>query len=384
MRRTRALVPIVALALIGAGPFSASAGRRAGGTRSGCAWTQVPIPLPPGATGRGSLEDVTAFSDADAWAVGTALKGARFVTLVEHWDGSQWSISPTSKGPGAGGNTLAGVGGSSSEDLWAVGQWFGSGAGHGPLVEHWDGTTWTIASDGTWVGSGLNSVTAIAPDDAWAVGLLLRRPLIEHWDGTGWSSILVPHISDYATLNGVDGSGSDDVWAVGYDTLTDWQTLVMHYDGVGWTVVPSPTPGVRGLLEDVVSVSPTEAWAVGAYEIESGQPMRRLVERWDGTAWSVVQSPPRPKRQTWLESVAETSTGIVAVGHTDTQDYRKSKPWGVELSGAAWSTVAIPPPPADMSGLHAIAALPRGNALAVGSTVDVLANESPLAYAGCV
>jgi hypothetical protein len=264
-----------------------------------------------------------------------------------------------------------------------VGGWNG-GSKAGPLVEHWDGADWTLVSDRTWLGDRLNSVAAIAADEAWAVGLLFRQPLIDHWDGTAWSRVETSMISDYAELNAVDGSGPNDVWAVGYDTLTDWQTLVMHYDGSGWTIVPSPTPGSRGYLEDVVAVSPTEAWAVGAYQTESGRPTHRLVERWDGAAWTVVPGAPLPNRTTVLESVAAIPSGIVAVGHTATEDSLKSKPWGVELKGGAWSTVAIPPATPHLSGVHAIAVDPSMGALAVGSSVDELADETPIAYVGCV
>jgi hypothetical protein len=252
------------------------------------------------------------------------------------------------------------------------------------LVEHWDGAAWAVASDQSWKGSTLDDVTAIATDDVWAVGLAGRRPLIEHWDGVSWSMVVVPPISDYAELTAVNGTGPDDVWAAGWDTLGDWRTLVLHFDGETWTTVSSPTPGVKGILDDVVSLGPTEAWAVGEYQSEGGQPMTRLVERWDGAAWSVVPDPPRPPRFTSLSGMAPTPVGILAVGETVKTDDQRSKPWGVELSGLNWSAVRFPTPPAYLSSLFAVATEPSGRALAVGSTRDALAVEYPLAYEGCV
>src|SRR5437660_1014477 len=59
----------------------------------------------------------------------------------------------------------------------------------------------------------------------------------------------------------------------------------------GWSVVKSPSPGSNvNVLTAVAAVSATDAWAVGYY-INSDMIFQRLIERWDGTQWSVVQSP---------------------------------------------------------------------------------------------
>jgi hypothetical protein len=59
----------------------------------------------------------------------------------------------------------------SSNNVWAVG-----GAGGNALVEHWDGTSWSIVSNLVIAGSGgLSSVSADSANDVWAVGGVWNR-----------------------------------------------------------------------------------------------------------------------------------------------------------------------------------------------------------------
>ncbi len=97
------------------------------------------------------------------------------------------------------------------------------------LIEHWDGASWSVVpspNPGTR-SNGLSDLVALAPDDAWAVGswsghpLHNSAPLIMHWDGADWTQVAVPDAYSvsvapgFNTLTAVDGSGPDDVWAVG-------------------------------------------------------------------------------------------------------------------------------------------------------------------------
>jgi hypothetical protein len=67
--------------------------------------------------------------------------------LVLHWDGSAWSqINAPSPG-GKFDTTGASVSADASVDAWAVGSW-DNGTLAQPYIEHWDGTSWTVALKG--------------------------------------------------------------------------------------------------------------------------------------------------------------------------------------------------------------------------------------------
>src|SRR5262249_55107849 len=99
-------------------------------------------------------------------------------------------------------NTLYGVAATSPSDVWAVGDYFTDGyIWPQTLIEHWDGSAWTILTSPNpgSAGNTLNAVAALAPNDAWAVGYSLNprgtigSTLIEHWDGTSWSVVASPN-----------------------------------------------------------------------------------------------------------------------------------------------------------------------------------------------
>src|SRR5262249_51171000 len=108
-----------------------------------------------------------------------------------------WQMVDTPN-PGRYGNLFTASAATGPEDLWAVGSYLDNRAVSRAMIQHWDGSTWSLASHpdlGT--ESEFDAVTAIASDDAWAVGsyrvsVFEKRPLVEHWDGTAWTIVSTP------------------------------------------------------------------------------------------------------------------------------------------------------------------------------------------------
>ena len=239
------------------------------------------------------LNDVVAFPSgpsgkAEAWAVGYAGPSSTILRpqmIVEHWVGpdprSPWTISaPTA--PSGAYSDLTSVSGSSATDVWAVGS-SRIGAAYKPLIEHYDGAGWRSIPGaqlpaGTLAG-GLISVSAASKNDVWAVGYRTGgtgyRTLVEHFDGTRWSVQSSPSPGTLENvLLGVTAAGPNNVWAVGYrkDDTVD-RALIEHYDGTKWTTVASPSAiGAFDVLRGVAVVPTTgEVWAVGfTFDIASG------------------------------------------------------------------------------------------------------------------
>ena len=101
-----------------------------------------------------------------------------------------------------------------------------------------DGSTWTVVPSPN-VGAKHNrirAVSAVSPLDAWAVGdSQTGGSLIEHWDGTGWSVVEHPVPSGTHTFWGVSALAANDAWVSGYvNASTGIQPLVEHWDGAAW------------------------------------------------------------------------------------------------------------------------------------------------------
>ena len=139
-------------------------------------------------------------------------------------------------------------------------------------------------------------MASTGPNDVWAVGASDTGPLVEHFDGSQWSVVSVPQPAG-GYLGSVTALSPTNVWAVGSRGLSASRTLVMHYDGKTWQVVPSPNPSeaasADNVLRGVAAVGPNDVWAVGMYQNEqtSIHQHRTLTEHWNGTSWSIVSSP---------------------------------------------------------------------------------------------
>ena len=233
------------------------------------------------------LNSLTCPSNSDCWAVGYHVAATTYQTLIEHWDGAAWTLVTAPNPASARTNFLNGVTCASVSDCWAVGQSsvdVGAGNPYQTLIEHWDGSSWTIVSSpntDTTQNNALNAVTCASASQCWAVG---DPTLIEKWNGTRWSIVSFPQ-SD-ATLTGVTCTSTSDCWAVGYSSAT----VIAHWDGSAWTVVPSPNqPSANNYLFGVTCASASECWATGYYY--TGSPTQTLVEQWDGSSWTIINSP---------------------------------------------------------------------------------------------
>src|SRR5262249_43831250 len=188
-------------------------------TPTPCAYAWAVVPSPNGGTDYNILYHVAAVSSNDVWAVGSYAVSFVNHTMVEHWDGSAWSIVP-SPNVGTNNNQLAGVAAISSNNVWAVGSYANDSDVFQTLVEHWDGSTWSVVPSpnmGT-NGDGLKGVTAISSSNIWAVGYYanasaVEQTLVEHWDGNAWTIVPSPSTGTSDNiLSAVAAVSSNDVW----------------------------------------------------------------------------------------------------------------------------------------------------------------------------
>ena len=146
-----------------------------------------------------TLDGVSCVSASDCTAVGSYFPGVGndVDTLVEHWNGAVWSIipSPNPAGGGADQPELSGVSCVSANDCTAVGA-VGIDT-TSTLVEHWNGSEWSVVpSPNTARGSSLRGVSCVSVKECTAVGFTGSQndyTLVEHWNGSKWSIIHSPN-----------------------------------------------------------------------------------------------------------------------------------------------------------------------------------------------
>ena len=283
-------------------------------------------------TSTGCYNGVAASSAGDVWAVGGTSWFSPSQTLAEHWNGKTWTLAATPNPPGGG--VFAGAAATSGSNAWAVGI---AGPGPGvpspatPLIEHWNGKTWTVRKYQVPAQGGqFSSVAAASPDNAWVVGytgpgngIAGQQTLIEHWNGTTWKRVPSPDLpgSGGDLLSGVTVVSAGNAWAAGHGFAGGVsQTLTLHWNGVRWTLVPSPSPAVSPQLLGVAFSWTNNIWAAG-YTSQCAPKCQTLIEHWNSIKrrWSVIPGPNPPGSDlNLLTGISAVSrTGIWAVGTTD-------------------------------------------------------------------
>jgi len=290
------------------------------------------IPSPNVGTSYNALFGVAAQSANDVWAAGYYDAGSEGVkTLIEHWDGTQWSVVPSPNARRD--NLLYAISTSSSSDAWAVGKARTRSdvpleGVYESLTLHWNGAAWSVVpSPQAGVGGEdvLFGVKAISANDAWAVGSFdngagVYQSLTLHWDGMNWSIVNSPNAGNSNILTAVEGTASNDVWAVGYSAVgaNVARTLILHWNGAAWSLVPSPNVSNFNTFASVVALAPNDVWAVGSYYTDAVV-LRTMVQHWNGTEWSVVPSP----------NAGMDDNGLAGVGAIPATAQRPRELWAV-------------------------------------------------------
>ena len=171
-------------------------------------WAVVPSPNVRHSVGD-PLAAVSCASPSACTAVGTRVFSNKTHTLIQSWNGKRWRNvrSPNAKGA----DFLAGVSCTSPAACVVVGDVLESGATQ-TLIESWNGLTWSIVPSPNVPNAqnALSGVSCSGPSTCTAVGYSnfassVNKPLIESWNGSTWS--IVPGPSLPPAENAAPGGG---------------------------------------------------------------------------------------------------------------------------------------------------------------------------------
>jgi len=273
---------------------------------NGAAWSLVRVPLPPGDR-NASLNSVSCAGPSNCTAVGNMKEngGVPPQTLIEHWNGLEWSFVTSPDVAGAELSNLWAVSCPTVSGCTAVGDRANSFDTETTLVEHGTGMSWAIvpspgvpSAQATLQSVDCTSETVCtAGGDSFVNGSNSRTvsTLVEREENGRW--VVVPSADPTDTSNdgfaGLSCPGANHCMAAGsaQSSNNDISTLVESGSDRGWTIVPSPNAAKA--LSDFAAISCAsrgDCMAVGAYA-SSGGPTLPLGEQWNGTSWTIVAVP---------------------------------------------------------------------------------------------
>ena len=180
--------------------------------------------------------------------------------------------------------------------------------------------------------------------------LALGQPAFALEESAAWGQVPSPNVGTLENeLAGLAAVGPNDIWAVGrYNTgrpptVTGRDTLALHWNGTVWSPVTTPNATWAGAdfftLEDADAVSANQVWAVGYAEDFASLKSTTLIERWNGSTWSIVPSPnpAGSNRPNELFAVAASGSNVVwAVGEAG---YPEEKALVLRFNGNRWRAV---------------------------------------------
>ena len=209
----------------------------------GSSWMTETVPAPPGG---GILDGVACQSQSACEAVGQSFPSSGALALAYGWDGSAWSLqaAPNPAGPSQPYAAFLNVSCSSATTCSAVGFYENSPSFVDvPFAEFWNGTSWKIRSRGLSTASPavLYDVSCLSSTACTAVGPRMNAsgisaPLVEAWNGSSWSREFAPKpkaAAGGAVLASVSCEPEGNCTAIGYFTNSTGQQFAFSEFGPG-------------------------------------------------------------------------------------------------------------------------------------------------------
>ena len=213
----------------------------------------------------------------------------------------------------------------------------------------------------------LIAVSASSPSDIWAVGQAAI-----HFDGATWTAFPVPMIKgdNTSSLGGVSDISATEAWAVGSVNvgLANPGQVIERWDGTQWSVYPGPTfaSGDQPNLSCMTTISPNDIWAAGWLLSGGGNILSTLFEHWNGTAWKATTG--KSGDGFLFGASADAANDVWAVGYTTKLT---SGTFVMHFDGTSWNTVPSSNVGQGANKLNGVAALAPNDVWAVGSSTAV-------------
>jgi hypothetical protein len=208
--------------------------------------------------------------------------------------------------------------------------------------------------------SGLYSVSAVSPADAWALGDVVARhcgAFLEHWNGRSWRPMWIhADLSTDVNAPPVAASSASDVWVFPVPNPLG-TNFALRWNGHRWRSSHFPLPIYVTSAE---AFGRSDVWAFGDIVRSGVVGDVAYAERFNGKRWHTARLPGAP-----LWAGVTSADDMWAVGPTEktaASPVGKQKLIAMHWNGIGWQAFVLPrlslPPGAIGIGGHLVAASP--------------------------
>ncbi len=255
------------------------------------------------------------------------------------------------------------------------------------LTEEWNGSTWSIVTSPDPAGTEPAELSSVSCYDATHcvavgnVGTGTTASFSEIWNGSAWSLMSTKNPGrEGGDLEGVSCPSPTLCMAVGYKSAAADEAagpaLIEKWDGSTWSVSAKPDLSRYGNnLEGISCVKPTACTATGTDDGNGTSSTNSLVERWNGSDWARQTSANVANSWNDLSAVSCPPTGeCVAVGTSFASASATWSPLAEVSAHGSWSISVTPTVAGDDTYLKGVSCTSSSNCVAVGyyqNTSDV-------------
>jgi subtilisin family serine protease len=396
-------------------------------TWNGSSWSESEIPLPSEA-GSAALKGVSCSAASECVAAGEYESGSTTSALALAWNGTEWTEHTFEEVPGASESKLAAVSCTGPSECNATGSLAFGGNAAANAAYSLSETQWYPTTTGGY-GGELRSVSCVKDacmaggdaadpeNDSYGLGWLLGKggwsgsqtgmagqvtdvsctaanactgvgrqyswsdpPQVVRWNGFSWTKQTAATPSERTGFaQGVSCASATSCVMVGYTATTKEPTktlpLAEIWNGSSWSLqsVPAPEGAVSTTLVDVSCTSASACTSAGSYT-NGSQKTFALIERWNGSSWSVVSVPAEGENAQLTDVSCTSSSECTAVGFSSNGTASQVLRW----DGSSWKAQSAPAPEgASATHLLGVSCDSSTECVAVGKSTSAGVN-SPL------
>ncbi|WP_310397721.1 hypothetical protein [Hymenobacter sp.] len=250
-------------------------------------------------------------------------------------------------------------------------------------VARWDGSAWSSLGTGTanGVNAAVNVLAVASNGDLYAGGNFtqaggLAASRVARWNGTAWSSLGTGSANGMSggintSVNALAVASNGDLYAGGSFAQAGGIAAnnVARWNGTAWSSLGTgPANGVSGVVNALVSTSSGDLY-VGGYFIRAGGTAVNRLARWNGTAWSDMNTGVASGSNEYVSALAVGANGEVYVGGRFTQFGGIAANNVARWNGTTWSSLGTGPA-SGMSGTVLVLGFASNGDLYAGGAFD--------------